>query len=872
MSVKAYELVELIPRFISPTGDKHVKIECIECSGRYVFIGTSDGHVVKYSVQETAATNGSSSPFVYHREGQRFFDAKKPVRLIKAASALEKLLVLYDTTLYVLNINDLELIGSRLKNVQTFCVNENPRSTDPFLVQICVAPVSKGQLAIHNVTPDDKITHTNTFNIQEPVKCLCADCGIICAALRDKYIILDCDQGQVQDLFPFDKDTFTPYLCKVAKEEFLLSGPDGLGIFVCSAGTSNRPPLQWSYPLTSLTFHHPYILGVSNEIIMVHSIVDQQQKQAIPFLGGQLIGNYDGHIYVCSQTSLFALVPVPWEKQVEALLVDEHVEEALSLLEKVGHSGGLPGQIDPLKKRFKQQAAFIYFARSDLEIALDLFLDSEIDEREIISIFPGIMPSASAFVRTVPPLHNIADVNQLFHGNEKKITQVKQFLLHFLQMAHDSKTSLYCLEIDTALLKLYAELGQSKELESLLESPFFSGDFQSCLAWLKDRRLHHAQALLLLRNGKRAEALSLWCQMISGELNDPNFKGVTFFAQVLKTIGDAEILWQYADLVLDNNEEHGVELFIQKQTEKNTASAMELDPNTVANYLQRYPKALILYLEYLINDKGVEEEKFHTQLAVQYIDAISKLKSQNRENELDFDETVLRLRIFLQKSNLYRAKFLLPKVRDVGLDQEVAVLYGKMGDHEKALSILATQLRDFKGAEEYCLLNGDRKENNSYNMLFHSLLSIYLNPEHRGKKTDEYLAPALDLLNAYASEIDPVKAIEIIPPHWSVNILETFLRGALRSSMNKFRTTKMEKSLAKADSIQGAETLYTLEKHSLKLVESNYCCVCKKPFSDLKFARYPNDVITHVECGRLANVCPLTGHCFSLPKSVQPRS
>ncbi|XP_052131326.1 transforming growth factor-beta receptor-associated protein 1 [Frankliniella occidentalis] len=407
-------------------------------------------------------------------------------------------------------------------------------------------------------------------------------------------------------------------------------------------------------------------------------IVDQQQKQAIPFLGGQIIGNYDGHIYVCSQTSLNALVPVPWEKQVEALLVDEHVDEALSLLEKVGHPGRQSGQIDPLKRRCKQQAACIYFSRSDLEIALDLFLDLEIDERELISIFPGIMPSATAFARTVPPLHCIADVNQLSHGDDKKIIQAKQFLLHFLQMAHDSSKSLHCMEIDTALLKLYAELGQSKELETLLESQLFNGDFQSCLAGLKDRGLHHAQALLLLNHGKRSEALSLWCQMISGELNDSNFKGIIFFAQVLKKIGDAEILWQYADLVLDNNEVHGVELFIQKQTAKDTAPAMELDPHTVANYLQRYPKALILYLEYLINEKGIEEEKFHTQLAVQYIDVISKLKSQSTENEPDLNENILRLRRFLQKSNQYRAKFLLPKVRDVGLDQEVAVLYGKV--------------------------------------------------------------------------------------------------------------------------------------------------------------------------------------------------
>ncbi|KAK3925413.1 Transforming growth factor-beta receptor-associated protein 1 [Frankliniella fusca] len=195
-----------------------------------------------------------------------------------------------------------------------------------------------------------------------------------------------------------------------------------------------------------------------------------------------------------------------------------------------------------------------------------------------------------------------------------------------------------------------------------------------------------------------------------------------------------------------------------------------------------------------------------------------------------------------------------------------------MGDHEKALNIFATQLKDFKGAEDYCVRNGKRKENYSYNNLLHSLLAIYLTSDLSGGKNDEFLVPALDLLNSHATEIDPVKAIEIIPAHWSVSVLETFLRGALRSSMHKFRSTKMEKSLTKADSIQKAETLYTLEKHPLKLVQSNYCCVCKKPFTDLKFAWYPNDVVTHVECGRLENVCPLTGHCFSLQKSLQPRS
>lgn len=87
-----------------------------------------------------------------------------------------------------------------------------------------------------------------------------------------------------------------------------------------------------------------------------------------------------------------------------------------------------------------------------------------------------------------------------------------------------------------------------------------------------------------------------WCSLI------PSIKFVFIFR-----IGNPDLLWQYADLVLDSNEEDGVELFLQGAYDpKKGLYPMDLDPNTVANYLQRYPKSLILYLEHLINDRGNE--------------------------------------------------------------------------------------------------------------------------------------------------------------------------------------------------------------------------------------------------------------------------
>ena len=48
----------------------------------------------------------------------------------------------------------------------------------------------------------------------------------------------------------------------------------------------------------------------------IYSILDQQQKQSIPFQGGQSMGEFDGHIFIASGREIYALVPVALDKQV----------------------------------------------------------------------------------------------------------------------------------------------------------------------------------------------------------------------------------------------------------------------------------------------------------------------------------------------------------------------------------------------------------------------------------------------------------------------------------------------------------------------------------------------------------------------------
>ena len=41
------------------------------------------------------------------------------------------------------------------------------------------------------------------------------------------------------------------------------------------------------------------------------------------------------------------------------------------------------------------------------------------------------------------------------------------------------------------------------------------------------------------------------------------------------------------------------------------------------------------------------------------------------------------------------------------------------------------------------------------------------------------------------------------------------------------------------------------------------CAVCGNVFESCEFTRYPNGVITHIECAKNQNFCPITGKLFN---------
>ena len=87
-------------------------------------------------------------------------------------------------------------------------------------------------------------------------------------------------------------------------------------------------------------------------------------------------------------------------------------------------------------------------------------------------------------------------------------------------------------EVDTALLKLYAEIN-ALELEAFIAAGEINCDVKDCCDWLEKSKCYHALALLHRHAHDHDRALKVWAKIISGEYKDDSFHGLEFFVECL---------------------------------------------------------------------------------------------------------------------------------------------------------------------------------------------------------------------------------------------------------------------------------------------------------------------------------------------------
>ncbi|KAI4884620.1 hypothetical protein NFI96_022242 [Prochilodus magdalenae] len=844
MSVKAFELVPAVEREQLMGEKVRITIECIECCGQHLYVGTNDCFIHHFLLDERTTAKGRLA-YSSQKLLQKYLGLKKPVAELKAASALERLIVLCDGMISLVDMVTLEPIpsgGAKLKGVTTFCVNENPVTVDPFCVEMAVVSARRRAVQICTVH-EDRVQMLKEVTTPEQPCALSVDGYFLCLALPTQYMILNYSTGASQDLFPYDSEERKPIVKRIGREEFLLAAPGGLGMFANAEGISQRAPVSWSESVIGAAVCFPYVVALDEGFVTVHSMLDQQLKQTLSFREGHILQDFEGKVVLASTKAVYVLVPLPLEQQIQDLLAGHRVEEALTLTE--GAQRNIPkDKFQILHKRILQQAGFIQFGQLQFSEAKEHFRKGQLDVRELISLYPLLLPASSSFTRCHPPLHEFADLNHLAQGDQEKVQRCKQFLISYLREIRSSESANgFREDVDTALLKLYAEIGH----ESLLD--LLASDNACLLAdsapWLEKHHRYFALGLLYHYNGQDASALQMWVRVVNGDLQDSTRADLfEYVVDFLSFCSNLDLVWKYADWALQKDQKIGVQIFTKRPISKETTGLLNQDE--VIKYLEKHSQALVLYLEHLVLDRRVQKEKYHTHLAVLYADRVLSLLSRASATEEQLSSARKKLQRLLRESDLYRVQLLLGKVQgsDVLLTER-ATLHGKLEEHDKALHILVHQLKNATAAEDYCTWASEAHDQARRQKLFHQLLSVYLDPDvPGGAQTME----AVDLLNRHADSFDAVQVLELLPEAWSLTLLHPFLCGALRASVHASRTSQVALGLARAENLQLHHDRLKYRGGPVFVSEKRGCQLCHNTFREPDCVCLPGGTPVHTHC------------------------
>ncbi|XP_065072216.1 transforming growth factor-beta receptor-associated protein 1-like [Rhopilema esculentum] len=862
MSLKAFDIVPVLDRVSLPNEKSKSLITCIDCSLKNLYIGTSDCFVVHYIVEKE---NSAGGKVVYQTTLQRYkqIGLKKSIQQILTCPAASKLLVLCDGNLFMLTMMGLEMKVEASKEIMkgatVMAKNNRPVDMNPFSVEVCIG-TRKRSIQIWSVDRD-KITVIKEIHVNEIPYLLAIDGQTICTALGNQYFLVNFSTGKIQELFMYEAHNTKPLVKVVGEEEFLLSGPTNtMGMIVTSEGLSQHQPLNWADGLSAIAYSYPYSLVLGNSTITVHSMLDQRQKQAIAFQGGIFIGDYENNnVFVSSLKAIYYLVPLPFDKQIQMLLIEKRVEEAIEL-SNVAHTLKPSEYNEKFLAGIQAQAGFVYFSQGHFSQASELFLESTVDVREVICLYPLLMPSNIIFQAARPTLHNIKDLNQVVKGNKPLMAEAKNFLLKLLEncrgmpLAYNSQMT----EIDTALLKLYAECNHNSLLDFVTNEN--SSYYDDCVACLKQYKRYHALAEYYCCHKEPDKALETWKRIVDGQDIDLNFPGYDFIVEFISKLEDHELVWTYAPWILEKDSTIGVKIFTTRPD--NEPLSDRLRPEAIVEYLIKFPNAMRIYLEYLVLERNIQKEKFHTHLALIYLDDVLKLMKER----IPMPESLLaarqKLQNLLERSSLYRVNVLLSKIGNLELFNEIAILYGKLDNHEKALEILVHKVEDPSAAERYCIVTSEGKDPGLRKKLFHALLAVYLQSPGSGDAEIDR-KPAMQLLNTYQADFDPLEVMQIIPDGWTVGEISGFLSGAVRKSLHTSRDKKLEASLSRSVYVKNRGLYIGCQNGAINVTDERTCAVCRKPFQEPNIAQYPNGTQCHVHCIDDKNVCPVTGTNFS---------
>uniref|UniRef100_A0AAV2JID4 Vacuolar sorting protein 39/Transforming growth factor beta receptor-associated domain-containing protein n=1 Tax=Knipowitschia caucasica TaxID=637954 RepID=A0AAV2JID4_KNICA len=542
---------------------------------------------------------------------------------------------------------------------------------------------------------------------------------------------------------------------------------------------------------------------------------------------------------VFTDRAVLSLRPVPLEHQLQVLLQQDQLHEALLLLESE-HGARLDPHGD-LLRNVTCRAGFHHFYQESFEEATHLFTKGELDPRELLCLFPGLQSTLPADFHPHTDLLLPQSRAQELRGRWSREPDTLQRHLGFVSSFLGAVRTRRSAEqeqgqeqVDCALLWLHVHTANTEALLQLLARPHACA-LQTCEPVLIQHHRFFALGMLFESQGKHQEAIQSWVKLAEGQHTDPScaLSCSELLQHIVSRLGqleDTEDLWTLAPWALHQDQETGVQIFTKR------AAQTPLPPERVLALLQTYPQARINYLEFLTHNMSSKDSGHHTELALAYV-------SQCLQNQQD-PASRGKLQLLLWESDCYHVSSVYERVVPTTLYMERAILLGRTGDHRGALKLLVEAGPDTAAAEEYCSRLSVHQGLQSTQSHMLELLHIYMS---------EGCSPAvLGLLKKYPHLLSGQRALHVLPESWSVQLLSDFLVGSTREAFHRSRMKTVEEALERARLHRHKAQWIQASSAVLRLDGRQACEECGKPVTRPGFVLTPPGGLLHLDC---ANDC-----------------
>ncbi|KAL6267433.1 hypothetical protein P5V15_000509 [Pogonomyrmex californicus] len=860
-----------------------VQIESMAAYDDNLLIGTREGHLLMYNVPSIF---DDSHKLELLRHSKNF--NKKRINQIDVVPEYNLLIILTDNIVCIHDLNS--------PNFQQICQLPKTRGATLFtldiqstqsltgekntVVRLCVAVKRKLQLYYWK---GKKFEEFKDFEITVPdIPRQLSWCGetLILGFRGLSYTIFDLN-GKPKELFPTGKSP-EPSITKLSDNSFIL-GKDSQSVVMDTKGELvQHNPLKWSDTPNAIAWDDPYLLGIVHDRLEVYTLEECLHIQTIKDLNkARLIYRCkQGRVFVASISQIWCVKAVDVTLQIRTLLEQNQFQLALKLT-----SLSAITDEEKAKQTYKIQTLYAHhlFYNKRFQEAMDLFLKLGTDPYEVIRLFPDLVtPSTSTheLSESAPSLPKLQD-----HDLEKGLRALIVFLTEVRHklMAKDKElskekngvngeknltavaTEQLLKIIDTTLLKCYLQTTDA------LVAPLLRLNHCHLAEAEKTLLMHQKYPELIIlyqTKGQHKKALELLEK--HAKENDSSLKGIERTIQYLQHLGKdhMDLILKFAGWVLTEDPEQGLRIFMEDIQE-----VENLPRPKILDYLLCFHKDLVIqYLEHVVHVWEDTNPLFHNVLIHQYKEkclAAMNANASPAEKEI-LQHIRQKLQQFLEKSAYYTPETILVHFPFDSLFEERAIILGRLGRHQQAISIYVSLLNDIPRAIQYCqnvytkYQSNDRMERqkqiNNADEVYVLLIQQLLKPNNDGilmagcnpeiqRTTQPDLEMALRLLEEHASKINPMKVLEVLPDSVPIGRIKHFLEVSLQNNLNAKRRTQVLKGLLYAEHLQVQEQRMHYESQSVLMTEFNICPVCKKRFGNQSaFARYPNGDIVHYSC------------------------